>query len=88
MPGLNLESYYGLVGADNHKETAHLTRIDHGPWKGRTLKIETFLGSEMASSAVSAIFAQKSQDFQGPPLPMARLTDLPPSKSVRPGQAL
>jgi hypothetical protein len=29
------------------------------------------LGLEMAMSEPSAMWAQKSQDFQGPPLPMA-----------------
>ncbi len=32
-----------------------------GHWKGRTLKIETFLGPEMATSAASAIWAQKGR---------------------------
>jgi hypothetical protein len=38
----------------------------------------------MAASAASAISAQKSRDFQGPPLQTARETDFPPSKSIRP----
>jgi hypothetical protein len=41
-----------------------------GHWKGWALEIETFLGPEMAT-------CQKSRDFQGPPLPMARIMDLP-----------
>jgi hypothetical protein len=55
-----------------------------GHWKGWALKIETFLGPEMATSEASAIWAQKSRDFQGPPLPMARIMDLPPSESLSP----
>jgi hypothetical protein len=27
---------------------------------------------------------EKSREFQGPPLPVARVTDLPPSKSLSP----
>jgi hypothetical protein len=37
---------------------------------GWTLKIETFMGPEMATSEASAIWAQKSLDLQGPTLPM------------------
>ncbi len=43
----------------------------------RALKIGTFLGPEMAKSEATAIWAQKSRDFQGPPLPMARVKDCP-----------
>jgi hypothetical protein len=39
-----------------------------GRW---ALKIETFLGPEMATSKVSAILGPKSLDFQEPPLPTA-----------------
>ncbi len=35
-----------------------------GHWKGWALKIETFLGPEMATSEASAIWAQKSRDFE------------------------
>jgi hypothetical protein len=55
-----------------------------GHWKGWALKIETFLDPEMATSEASAIWAQKSPDFQGPPLPMAWVMDLPPSESLSP----
>jgi hypothetical protein len=34
----------------------------------------------MATSEASAIWAQKSRDFHGPPIP--RVMDLPPSKSL------
>jgi hypothetical protein len=34
-----------------------------GHWKGWALKIETFLGPEMAASEASVIWAQKSRDF-------------------------
>jgi hypothetical protein len=47
-----------------------------GHWKGWALKIKTFLGTEMATSEASAIWAQKSQDFHGPPFPMAQVVDL------------
>jgi hypothetical protein len=36
-----------------------------GHWKGWALKIETFLGPEMARASV--IWAQKSRDFRGTP---------------------
>ncbi len=55
-----------------------------GDWKGWALKIETFLGPEMATSKASAIWAQESQDFQCPPLPMAQVMNLPPSKVQAP----
>jgi hypothetical protein len=38
----------------------------------------------MATSEASAIRATRSLDFQGSPLPMARVIDLPPSKSLSP----
>jgi hypothetical protein len=38
-------------------------------WVGH--EIETFLGPEMATSKAGGFWAQKSRDFQGPPLPMA-----------------
>ncbi len=38
-----------------------------GHWKGWALKIETFLGLEMAKSEASAIWARKGQDFQAHP---------------------
>ncbi len=40
------------------------------------------VGPEMAMSEGSAIWDQKSQDFQGPPLPMAHVMNLPASKSL------
>jgi hypothetical protein len=52
-------------------------------WKGWALKIETFLGPKMAISKASAICSPKSQDFQGPPLPMALVMDLPLSKFIK-----
>jgi hypothetical protein len=46
-------------------------------WKGWALKIETFLGLNMTTSKAYAICSPKSQDFQGPSLPMALVMDLP-----------
>ncbi len=51
-----------------------------GLWKGWALKVETFLGPEMATGEASAIWAHKSQDFHSPSLPMARVMDLSTSK--------
>jgi hypothetical protein len=45
-------------------------------WKGWAVEIETFLGPEMTTSEASAILPN-SRDFQGPPLPMAVVIDLP-----------
>ncbi len=42
-----------------------------GPLEGEDPENRDFLGPEMATSEVNAIWAQKSRDFQGPPLPMA-----------------
>jgi hypothetical protein len=50
--------------------------IFKGHSKGWAVKIETFLGPEMATSKASAIWAQK-RDFHGLALPMARVMDLP-----------
>jgi hypothetical protein len=47
-----------------------------GHWKEWALKFGTFLGPEMATSKARAIWAQKSRNFQGPHLPMARVMDL------------
>ena len=44
--------------------------------------METFLGPEMAPREASAIWAQKSRDFQGQALPMPRGMDLPASKPL------
>ncbi len=52
--------------------------------RGWAPKIETFLDPEMATGKASAIWAQKSRDFQGPPLPLAQVMDLPPSKPLSP----
>jgi hypothetical protein len=52
-----------------------------GPLEVVRLKIKTFFGCDIAMSTASAIWALKNLDFQGPPLPMARVMDLPPSKS-------
>jgi hypothetical protein len=46
------------------------------------LKIETFLGLEMATCEASAIWTFYVHEFQGPPLPMALQMDLSPSKSL------
>jgi hypothetical protein len=54
-----------------------------GHWKGRALKMETFLGPEMATSEVSVIWARKSLDFQGPPLPMPRVMDVTRLKTIK-----
>jgi hypothetical protein len=43
-----------------------------------------FLCPEMAMSEASTILVQKSQDFQGPTLPMAQVMDFPRSKSLCP----
>jgi hypothetical protein len=56
-----------------------LANLFRGPLKGLALKIESILGPDMATSEASAIWAQKSRDFQGPPLPMALVMDLSPS---------
>ncbi len=45
---------------------------------------QDFLGPEMAKSLASAIWAPKKWDFQGPPLPVGWILDLPPSKSLNP----
>jgi hypothetical protein len=50
-----------------------------GPLEGWALKIEAFLGF-----ARCHFRAQKSLDFQGPPLPMALEMDFPALKSLRP----
>ncbi len=48
-----------------------------GPWKSR------LFGPWNGTSEASAIWAQKSWDFQGPPLPMPRVMMLHPSKPLR-----
>ncbi len=50
-----------------------------GPFEGMGPENRDFFGLEMATSKVSAIWAQKSRDFQSPHLPMALVMDLPPS---------
>ncbi len=68
---------------------AGLNDSDGGHWKGWALKTETFLGPEMATSEVLVAFRpKKSRDFQGPPLPMARVMDLPQSQSLSPSATL
>jgi hypothetical protein len=42
---------------------------------GWILKSETFMGPDIATSDASAIWAQKSLDFQGPTLPMVLVMD-------------
>jgi hypothetical protein len=56
---------------------------NEGHWKGWALEMETFFGPEMATSEASAIWTQKSRDFQGPPLSMPQVMDLPASKPLR-----
>ncbi len=69
-----------------------------GHWKGWTLKIETFLRPEMAMSKPRVPFGLQKNPLLGPlerggpqietflvpPLPMAWVIDLPPSKSLSP----
>jgi hypothetical protein len=47
--------------------------------KGRALDIETFLGPEMVKRRECHL-GIKSREFQGPPLPMARVMDCLPKK--------
>ncbi len=56
------------------------TYITRAIGRGGPLKIETFLGPLIATSEESAISAQKCGDFQGQPLPLALVMDLPPSR--------
>jgi hypothetical protein len=56
---------------------------NEGHCKEWALEMDTFLGSEMATSEASAIGAQKSPDFQGPPVPIPQVMDLPASKPLR-----
>ncbi len=51
-----------------------------GHWRGVDPGNRDFLGHKMATSEAFAIWAQKSRDFRGPPLPMPRVMDLPASK--------
>jgi hypothetical protein len=53
-----------------------------GHWKGWALKISTFLGPNSTRFARGHFRAQKSLDFQGPPLPMALKMDFPPMKII------
>jgi hypothetical protein len=53
-----------LYGEERHD-------FDAGKSFKRALKIETFLDHEMPMYEAIAIWAQKSRDFQAPPLPMA-----------------
>ncbi len=57
-----------------------------GPLEGEWAlkKIETFLGPEMTTREANAIWAQKSGDFQGPPLPLALPLPLPSLPLPRP----
>jgi hypothetical protein len=55
-----------------------------GPLEGVALKIWTFLGPNGTLFARDHFRAQKSLDFQGPPLPMTLEIDFLPSKSLRP----
>jgi hypothetical protein len=48
-----------------------------GPLEGLGPENQDFYGPEMATYEVSIILAQKSRDFLGPPLSMARVMDLP-----------
>ena len=47
-----------------------------GNWKGWALKISTFLGSNCTRCCSCNFRAQKSLDFQGPPLPIAHVMSL------------
>jgi hypothetical protein len=51
-----------------------------GPLEGVGPENRDFFGPEMATSEASAIWAQKSRDFQGQTLPMASVMDFPASK--------
>jgi hypothetical protein len=44
-------------------------------WNGWILKIDTCMGPEMATSEPSAIWTQKSLDFQSPTIPMVLVVD-------------
>jgi hypothetical protein len=54
-----------------------------GRLKGVGPEIKTFLGPEMATSAASAFWAQKSQDFKAHPFKHPEEW-FPPSKSIGP----
>ncbi len=56
----------GLYGAGSNDFDEEKS-IFKGHWKGWALKVESFLGPEMATSEASAIWAPKSGDFQGSP---------------------
>ncbi len=79
--------YLLLYGAGRNDFDAGKSNVE-GHWKGWALKIETFFSPEMATRETSAIWAQKSRDFQGPPLPIVRVMDFPASKSLRPSAIL
>ncbi len=50
-----------------------------GSFEGVGPENRDFLGPELARSEASFVWVQKSRDFfQSPPLPMARVMDLPP----------
>ncbi len=51
-----------------------------GPLEGVGLVNRDFLGPWNGMSEVNAIWAQHILDFQGSPLPMAFVMDLPPSR--------
>jgi len=48
-----------------------------GPLEGWAMKIKTIYGNEHEASAIRA---QESRDFQGPPRPIALVIDLPSSR--------
>ncbi len=52
-----------------------------GRW---ALKIETFLDPKWQQAKRVPFWASKSRDFQDPPLPTGRVTDLPATKSLSP----
>jgi hypothetical protein len=54
-----------------------------GPLEGIGPENRDFLGSEVATSKASASWARK-EIFRAHPLPIARVMDLPPSKSLSP----
>ncbi len=49
-----------------------------GPLEGVGPEKRDFLDLEMTTSEASAIWVQKAEIFQGPPLPIVRVMDLPP----------
>jgi hypothetical protein len=65
-----------------------MTLMGENPFRGQLEGVgpenQDFFGPEMGKREARAILTQKSWDFQGSPLPMARVMDFPPSKSLNP----